>query len=112
VTHRVLTFFLLALLAGCKVQYPPARDRGAEVDDIARLFVALRMESRSWEGQPERARAAREKLLKDAGFTLPEWRERVRKLQSDPDLWTPFWERSKQIADSIETRTKTTPKGS
>lgn len=103
---------LLVLLGGCKVKNPLARNRGAEVDDIARLFVALRMESRSWEGQPERARAARDKLLKDAGFTLPEWRQRVRKLQSDPDLWTPFWERTKQIADSIETRTKTKPKGS
>jgi len=99
-------------LAGCKVRNPLVRQRGAEVDDIARLFVALRMESRTWEGQPERARSARDKLLREAGFTLPEWRERVRKLQSDPDLWTPFWDRTKQITDSLQTRTKTKPKGS
>lgn len=88
------------LFAGCE------RDEGAEVDDIARLFVALRTESRTWEGQPERAREAREKLLRSAGMTLPEWRRRVRALQSDPDLWAPFWDKAKQISDSIDNHAK------
>jgi hypothetical protein len=88
------------LFAGCE------RDQRAEVDDIARLFVALRMESRTWEGQPERAREAREKLLRTAGMTLPEWRRRVRALQSDPDLWAPFWDKAKQISDSIDNHAK------
>lgn len=96
---RVVPLLLLCALAlgGCR------RQREAQVDDIARLFVALRQESRTWEGQPERARVAREKLLRDAGMTLPEWRRRVAAIQSDPDLWVPFWERSKKIADSLET---------
>jgi hypothetical protein len=88
------------LFAGCE------RDKRAEVDDIARLFVALRVESRTWEGQPERAREAREKLLRTAGMTLPEWRSRVRALQSDPDLWAPFWDKAKQITDSIDNHAK------
>lgn len=97
----VLALFTFALpFAGCQ------RDEGAEVDDIARLFVALRMESRTWEGQPERAREAREKLLRTAGMTLPEWRSRVRALQSDPDLWAPFWDKAKQITDSIDNHAK------
>lgn len=85
----------LVALAGCR------RDRSAEVDDIARLFVTLRLESRTWEGQPERARDAREKLLRNANMTLPQWRRRVAALQSDADLWVPFWDRVKQIDDSI-----------
>lgn len=97
----VLSLLAISLLfAGCQ------RDERAEVDDIARLFVALRMESRTWEGQPERAREAREKLLRTAGMTLPEWRSRVRALQSDPDLWAPFWDKAKQITDSIDNHAK------
>jgi len=96
----------LFLFAGCE------RDRGARVDDIARLFVALRMESRTWEGQPERARVARETLLRRAGMTLPEWRSRVRALQSDPDLWAPFWDKAKQITDSMENQKLKKTKGS
>ncbi len=101
---RLLALSLCVLaLAGCR------RDRGAEVDDIARLFVTLRLESRTWEGQPEQARTAREKLLREAGMTLPQWRSRVAALQSDADLWVPFWERVKRISDSIETSKKTKP---
>lgn len=102
-TRAPVVLFLLAaalVFAGCE------RDASAEVDDIARLFVALRMESRTWEGQPERAREAREKLLRTAGMTLPEWRRRVRALQSDADLWAPFWDKAKQITDSIENHAK------
>ncbi len=101
---RFLGLLLCTLaLAGCR------RDHRAEVDDIARLFVTLRLESRTWEGQPEQARTAREKLLREAGMTLPQWRLRVAALQSDADLWVPFWDRVKQINDSIETSKKNKP---
>ncbi|MCB9495414.1 MAG: hypothetical protein H6686_00815 [Fibrobacteria bacterium] len=101
-TVSAVLLCLVPFLAGCR------RDRGAEIEDIARLFVALRQQSQAWEGQPERARQARDSLLKHAGMTLPVWRERVRLLQADPDLWVPFWNRANQIADSTENLKSTT----
>lgn len=97
---RLALFLCFLAFAGCR------HDREARVDDIARLFVSLRMESRTWEGQPERARVARGNALRGAGMTLPEWRRRVAALQSDPDLWAPFWDRVKQISDSIDNKQK------
>lgn len=105
---RWAALFLVALVvAGCK----DARE--AQVTDIARLFVSLRLESRAWEGQPERARAGREKVLRDACMTLPEWRRRVATLQSDPDLWKPFWKKVEQFSDSADklAKKKTQRKG-
>ena len=91
----------MLLAFGCKDK---ARD--AETADFARLYVRLRIVSSGMEGQPEKAREAREEVLRQSRTNLVGYRIRLRELQADPDRWVLFWDRVQFLADSIENKTK------
>lgn len=92
----------LAFLAGCK----DAR-REAAVGEFARVYVQLRLASSGMEGQPDKARESRERVLRAAGMDLVAYRTRLKALQADPEGWTSFWERVQFLADSLERKPKT-----
>ena len=94
----VLALAMASGLVACR----PGEGERAEVDDIARLFVRLRLSSQTLEGQAEPARAARETILREAGTDPQEFKRRVAALRQSPDLWQPFWARVEALADSIE----------
>lgn len=85
-------------LSGCH-----DRGRESEVDDFARLYVRLRVASSSREGRPERARQAREDILRSAGTDLDGYRRNLRRLQEDPDQWERFWAQVQRLSDSLST---------
>lgn len=89
------------LLLGCR-----SRERESEVDDFARLYARLRVASSSREGQPEKAREERDKILQEEGCGLQEFRARLRRLQDDPDRWQRFWKRVEVVTDSLASTSK------
>ncbi|QQS06692.1 MAG: hypothetical protein IPK50_07265 [Fibrobacterota bacterium] len=95
---KKITVLLLAatLLLGCR-----DRKAEAEVDDFARLYARLRVASSSREGQPEHAREARTKILREEGCDLGAFRAKLRNLQKDPDRWQRFWTRVEVVTDSL-----------
>ncbi|HNY29456.1 MAG TPA: hypothetical protein PKO15_01085 [Fibrobacteria bacterium] len=86
----------LALLSGCR-----DRKAEAEVDDFARLYARLRVASSSREGQPEHAKEARSRILREEGADLGSFRTKLRELQKNPDRWRRFWTRVEFVADSL-----------
>lgn len=92
----------LFLLAGCK-----DAKREAEVAGFARVYVELRIASSGMEGQPEKARESRERVLRTAGMDLVAYRRRLKDLQADPDRWVTFWDRVQFLSDSLERKPKT-----
>jgi len=93
---------LLLLLAGCR-----DAKRDAAVADFARVYVQLRMASSGMEGQPDKARESRERVLRSSGMDLVAYRKRLKDLQADPDRWEAFWDRVQFLADSLERKPKT-----
>jgi hypothetical protein len=59
------------------------------------------------EGQPDKARESRERVLRTSGMDLVAYRRRLKELQADPDRWETFWDRVQFLADSLERKTKT-----
>lgn len=94
--RSVLVFLMAFSLLGC-------RDRKAEAatDDFARLYARLRVASSSREGQPEHAKEARSKILREEGCDLQEFRRKLRALQENPDRWQRFWTRVEIVSDSL-----------
>jgi hypothetical protein len=90
--------FVAFLLSGCH-----DRRRESEVDRFARLYVRLRVASSSREGRPERARQAREDILRSAGTDLDGYRRELRRLQEEPDQWERFWAQVQRLSDSLST---------
>lgn len=86
----------LVLLSAC-------RERESEIQarSFARLYVRLRVASSSREGRPERAREARDTMLRTAGTDLQGYRASLRHLQDDPDRWEVFWTEVQRLSDSI-----------
>ena len=101
---RILVWIVLALvvLTGCRED-----KREAEVADFARVYVQLRIASSGMEGQPDKARESRERVLRAAGLDLVAYRRRLKDLQADPDRWVSFWDRVQFLADSVESKPKT-----
>jgi hypothetical protein len=95
---RRLVPFLLALLAlsACR-----EREAGIRTTSFARLYVRLRVASSSREGHPERARQARDSVLRAAGTDLQGYRLELKRLQDDPDRWEAFWNEVRRLSDSI-----------
>jgi hypothetical protein len=91
-----LGLLAILLLGGCR-----RRGGEAEAKDFARLYVRLRVASSSREGRPERARQAREDVLRAAGTDLEGYRSDLRHLQDDPDRWEAFWTEVQRLSDSI-----------
>ena len=90
------TLLSAMLLGGCR----QGRSE-SEARDFARLYVRLRVASSSREGRPERARQAREDVLRAAGTDLEGYRRELRQLQDDPDRWEAFWTEVQRVSDSI-----------
>ena len=90
------TLAAFLLLSAC-------RERESEIQarSFARLYVRLRVASSSREGHPERAREARETILRTAGTDLQGYRTSLRHLQDDPDRWEVFWTEVQRLSDSI-----------
>ncbi|MBK8800627.1 MAG: hypothetical protein IPN71_00945 [Fibrobacteres bacterium] len=86
----------IIFLMGCR-----DRKAEAEVDDFARLYARLRVASSSREGQPEHAREARAKILREEGSDLGAFRKKLRTLQKDPNRWQRFWTRVEIVTDSL-----------
>lgn len=98
---RLVVLCAVVLAAGCKDEV-----RDTETIDFARLYVQLRIASSGMEGQPEKAREARDEVLRRSKTNLVGYRKRLRELQSDPDHWELFWDRVQILTDSIENKTK------
>ena len=79
--------------------------RGAEerarTEAFARLYARLRVASSTLEGRPERARQARDSVLRAAGTDLQGYRRELKRLQDDPDRWVAFWSAAQRFSDSI-----------
>lgn len=90
------------LAIGCK-----DAKREAAVAEFAKVYVELRIASSGMEGQPDKARESRERVLRAAGMDLVAYRGRLKDLQADPDRWAAFWDRVHFLSDSLERKPKT-----